>query len=336
MKRTNSTNGNKGSEMKAVRQQNDPRLRMAGRGVADAICRSGTALGYLAPLLALAGVSAARAQAPVAAPATTAPPATTAAPATTPATATSASSAAAPVWHPDNRLIISGDGESLTGTNGGGGGSLEYLGEVNANTLLGVAGEYQTLAGSHWEFGSLNVAYSHPLTQSTRWDISGEAHEGSGQSGTTHFGYAIEALGAGLALPDGVALTAEERQVDVDTSHGSLPKIGLSKVWGTHWLTSVGYADSIGGNLNTEYGVARIDFLSAPIQLMAGGSVGRVAPAVLNIEGVLLPEAHHVTEVFAGVTKPTRHVDITLLGDRIDLQGVDRFTVTLTATVHFR
>jgi hypothetical protein len=179
-------------------------------------------------------------------------------------------------------------------------------------------------------------AYSHPLTQSTRWNISAEAHEGSGQTGATHFSYAIEALGAGLALPAGMSLSAEERQIDVDTSHGSLPKIGLSKSWGTHWLTSLGYADSTGGNLNTTYGVARIDFLSAPIQLIAGGSVGHVAPAVLNIEGILLPQARRLTEVFLGLTKPMRHVDVSLLADRIELQGIDRFTVTLTATVHLR
>jgi len=241
-----------------------------------------------------------------------------------------------PGWQPDDRLIISGDGATLTGTNGGGGGSLAYLHEVNADTLFGVAGEYQTLAGSHWEFGSLNGAYSQPLTQNTRWNISGEVHEGAGQAGSVHFGYAIEALGMGLTLPTALTLSAEERQIDVDTSHGSLPKAGLAKAWGTHWLTSLGYAQSVGGNLGTEYGLARIDFLSAPIQLFAGADYGHVAPAVLDIEGILLPEARRLTEVFAGLTKPTHHLAISLLADRIDLQGIERLTVTLTATVHLR
>jgi hypothetical protein len=246
-------------------------------------------------------------------------------------------SAAQSTWQPDNRLILSGDGDSLTGVSGhGGGGSLSYLDEINANALIGVAGEYQTLAGSHWEFGSLNLAYSHALTQSTRWNINGEAHEGSGQSGTTHFGYAIEALGAGLTVPGGVTLSAEERQIDVDTSHGSLPKAGLSKAWGTHLLTSIGYAQSTGGNLATQYGIVRIDIISRPVQFVLGGDAGHVSPAVLDIQGILLPQARRLSEEFIGITKPTRHVDVSLLGDRIDLQGIVRLTVTLTVTVHLR
>jgi len=241
---------------------------------------------------------------------------------------------AQPPSQSDDRVIISGDGATLTGANDGGGGSLAYLHQFTPGTLIGIAGEYQNLAGSHWEFGSANVAYGHALVGQTRWNLSAEAHEGSGAAGATRFGYAIEALGAGLTLPANLTLSAEERQIDVDTSHGSLPKVGLAKAWGTHWLTSLGYAHSSGGNLATEYGLVRIDFLSAPIQLLAGADVGHVAPAVLDIEGILLPQARHLTEVFVGATRPTRHLDISLLADRIDLQGIERYTLTLTATVH--
>ncbi|HWG77233.1 MAG TPA: hypothetical protein VN660_10640 [Steroidobacteraceae bacterium] len=288
-------------------------------------------------LLALACAGRAWAQPPATAQAPPTPPApanstTSATPVAPPATAS-----AAPTWQPDNRLIISGDGDSLTGISGhGGGGSLGYLAEINPNALIGVAGEYQTLAGSHWAFGSLTAAYSHALTQSSRWNISGEAHEGSGQSGRTHFRYAIEALGGALTVPGGVTLSAEERQIDVDTSHGSLPKAGLSKAWGTHLLTSIGYAQSVGGNLATQYGLARIDIITSPIQFVLGGDFGHVSPSVLDIQGILLPQARRLSEEFVGLTTPTRHADFSLLADRIDLQGVVRLTLTLTATVHFR
>jgi hypothetical protein len=284
-------------------------------------------------LFGLAGSVAAQTTGPSAAPA----PAPTsqapqpASPGNTPA------AAAAPLWQPDDRLILSGDGDSLTGIHGtGGGGSLGFLAPVSPDTLLSVGGEYQSLAGSHWEFGSFTTAFSHALTSSTRWNISAEAHEGAGQSGHVHFGYGIEAGGLGITVPTGLTLSAEERQIDVDTSHGSLPKVGLAKAWGPHWLTSIGYAQSAGGNLATEYGVARLDFLSAPIQVFVGGDAGHVAPAVLDIEGVLLPQARRLTEVFVGFTKPTRRVDVSLLGDRMDLSGIVRLTVTLTATVHLR
>lgn len=285
-------------------------------------------------LCALAGRAAAQPPARNTAPAS---------PSTLPATAAAPGGPAAPGWRPDNRLIISGDWDNLTGVQGhGGGGSLGFLAELNPDTVLDFAGEYQSLAGSRWAFGSFTAAYGHALTSNSRWNISAEAHEGVGQtqgtarSGTLHWRYGIEALGAGLSVPGGVTLSAEERQIDVYNSHGSLPKAGLAKSWGSHWLTSIGYAQSEGGNLSTQYGLARIDFLSAPIQLFVGGDAGHVAPAVLNIEGVLLPEARKLTEVFAGLTRPNRYVDFSLLGDRIDLHGIVRLTVTLTATVHLQ
>jgi hypothetical protein len=277
-------------------------------------------------LCGLVGSAAAQTTGPAAAPAP--PPAS---PANAPAPAT------APAWQPDDRIILSGDGDTLTGIHGaGGGGSLAYLAQLNPDAMLSFAGEYQSLAGSRWEFGSFTTAFGHALTSNTRWNISAEAHEGAGQSGNVHFGYAIEAGGLGLTVPTGLTLSAEERQIDVDTSHGSLPKVGLAKAWGPHWLTSIGYASSVGGNLSTEYGVARVDFLSAPIQVFVGGDTGHVAPAVLDIEGILLPEARHLTEVFVGFTKPSRRVDFSLLADRIDLTGIARLTITLTATVHLR
>jgi hypothetical protein len=288
-----------------------------------------------APALAQAPAPDQSAAAPLGTPAT-APSAPAAAPPATPPAITP--SPGPPVVQPDNRIIVSGDWDTLNigGPHAGAGGSLGYLGQPTVNTLVGIGGEYQTLAGSHWEFGSVSGAYSHALTVATRWNINGEAHEGAGQSGSTRFKYGIEALGAGLSLPSEVALTAEDRQLDVDTSHGNLPRAGLSKGWGRQWLTSVAYAKSVGGNLATDYGLARIDFISTPVRLLAGASFGHVAPAVLDIQGILRPESQRLTEFFAGVTRPSRIVDLSLLGDRIELASVLRYTVTLTATFHLR
>jgi hypothetical protein len=301
-----------------------------------------TLLGALllaAALPALAQPPAPEPTEPPSPPAST-PAASPSAPAATPPGATTAQSAAPgqPAFQPDNRIIASGDWETLntSGAHTGSGGSLGYLGQPSASTLIGIAGEYQTLAGVHWEFGSLSGSYSHALTRTTLWDISAEVHEGIGQAGSMHFVYGIEAFGGGLSLPSEVSLSAEDRQIDVDTSHGSLPRLGVSKGWGQHWLTSIAYADSVTGNLNTDYGLARVDFLSAPIRLLAGASFGHVSPAVLDIEGIQRPQAQQLREYFVGVTRPSRLVDISLLGDRIDLATLRRYTVTLTATLHLR
>jgi hypothetical protein len=241
---------------------------------------------------------------------------------------------AAALWRPDNRVFFGADWDTLSGTKGGYGGNIGYLDEPTVSTLVGVGVEYQNLAGSYWSFGSVNAAFTHALTTNSRWSLRAEAHEGDGRTGGQDFNYSIVAGGLGLSLPGGVALDAEERQIDVDTSHGSLPKLGLSKAWGTHLLTSVAYAESFSGNLHTSYGLTRVDFYSRFVDLLVGGDFGRVNPTVININGVLQPEARHLKEVFAGVTKPIHRVDLTLLGDDLNLAGIKRFTLTLNSTVH--
>ena len=234
-----------------------------------------------------------------------------------------------------DRIVVGVDGAALTGTNGGEGGAVAYLHQEGA-LLVGLGAEYQRLATSKWGFGSFNIAYSHPMTASSSWNVHAEAHEGTGNVAGAPFLYSIVAAGVGAALPGGIGADVEERQIDVDTSHGSLPKISLSKGWGKHFLTSVGYGVSVGGNLNTSYTLARVDFYGPGFSLLGGGDVGRVSPAVVNINGVLTSQARHLNEVFAGITKPLKQVDVTLLADRIDLAGIDRLTFTLNFSVRLQ
>lgn len=241
----------------------------------------------------------------------------------------------ATAWHPDDRLTLSGDGATLSNTNGGGGGSIGYLHELSPSTLIGAGVEYQSLYTADWTFGSLNAAYSHALSATTRWNVHGEIHEGAGSTAGESFKYAIEALGVGASIPGGLAVDLEDRQIDVATNHGSLPKVALSKAWGTRWLTTVAYAYSVGGNLNTEYTLARIDYYGSVVNLLAGGSVGRVNPVVLSIDGLLEGQTRHLNEVFAGATKSFGRLDLTLLADDIDLAGSKHFVGTLSGTLHF-
>ena len=240
--------------------------------------------------------------------------------------------AAAPAGQPSDRLILSGDGASLTGTNGGGGGSVGYLHSFSPGALAGAGVEYQKLDTANWTFGSLNAAYSHPLTQNTRWDVHGEIHEGAGRVAGESFRYGIEALGIGSSIPGGLVLDLEERQIDVGTDHGSLPKVTVSKAWGTHLLTTGAYAHSFGGNLNTNYTLARVDFYSALVNLILGGSVGHINPVVLSIDGVLQGQSLHSNEVFAGAGRRFGRFELSLLGDYIDLQGTKHFIGTVTGT----
>jgi hypothetical protein len=232
--------------------------------------------------------------------------------------------------------MISGDGSTLTNTNGGGGGSIGYLHSFSPSAIVGAGVEYQQLYTADWTFGSLNAAYSHPLTQTTRWDIHGEIHEGGGHVAGAPFRYAIEAFGVGSSIPGGLAIDLEERQIDVATDHGSLPKVTLAKAWGTHLLTTLAYAHSFGGNLNTNYTLARVDLYSPVVNLILGGSIGRVNPVVLSIDGLLQGKTLHSNEVFAGFGKRIGKFELSLLGDYIDLEGNKHFIGTLSGTWYLR
>ena len=83
----------------------------------------------------------------------------------------------------------------------------------------------------------------------------------------------------------------------MQSSHGSLPKVTLAQQCGKHLLTTLAYAHSVGGNLDTRYGLARVDVLGPGFGVFGGGSVGYVTPAVMNIEGVLLAQAHHLRAI---------------------------------------
>ncbi len=84
----------------------------------------------------------------------------------------------------DDRIAVSADGATLKGpaapATSGGGGSLGWLHNFDADSLLGVAGEYQAIGAAHWTFGSLNASKTFgPADQ--RYTVYGEAARGTGQ-----------------------------------------------------------------------------------------------------------------------------------------------------------
>lgn len=238
--------------------------------------------------------------------------------------------------HADDELILSGDGATLTGTNGGEGGSANFL-HSTPHTVIGVGGEYQKLANANWEFGSLTGALRGG-SGDAKWSLDGEVHRGAGDideyAGTHHFDYGVEALGASGTFFNQVTLQVESRQFDIDTTHGNLPKIGLGVLWARSWLTSVSYARSVGGNLGTELATFRIDRFGRVVNFVAGAAAGHVAPAVVNIQTGALGPAPQYREGYAGFTRKFTRLDVGLLGDYLTLSGTRRVTLTLTFTVH--
>jgi len=63
----------------------------------------------------------------------------------------------------DDRIALSANGSTLPGTNGGGGGSVGWLHNFDADTLAGVAVEHQVISVAHWTFGSVNGSLTREL-----------------------------------------------------------------------------------------------------------------------------------------------------------------------------
>jgi hypothetical protein len=233
----------------------------------------------------------------------------------------------------DDRIVLSIDGSTLPGTNGGGGGSVGWLHNFDANTLAGVAVEHQGISAAQWTFGSLNGSLSRELGDA-RYSFYGDAHEGAGDDGPRAFKYSVVAAGIIGTYSHRLSVQLEDRQFDVETTHGNLPKIGLSYLVNPHILTAVSYADSVSGNLGTHLTSARIDAYTSQANFLAGVAFGQVSPTVLGLEFVVPGKS--LREGYVGVTKPLPHTrgELTLVIDYQDLAGSNRVAVTLNYIFH--
>lgn len=226
----------------------------------------------------------------------------------------------------DDRIAVSANGESLTGTSGGGGGSLTWLHNFNADALAGVGVEHQALANAHWTFGSLNGNYTFgPADQ--RYSVYGEAKEGGGNNGARSINYHVEALGVVGTYFHRLSVLLETRQFYVDTVSGNLPKLGVSYLWSPHFQTSLSYAYSAGGNLGTRLTTGRFDVYEPAINFLGGFSFGQATAAVVSVvPGTLAPTnvpGTRLKEGYVGATLPLPRLrsDVSLIVDYQNLSS---------------
>lgn len=259
-----------------------------------------------------------------------------AATAAVPAPAAPATPAAPVAERPDDRLIFSVQGSSLEAASDGGGGAVRWLHNVNAGTLVGAGVDYQTIAGSHWTYASLSGSVTLGERADARWTFYGEIQQGSGRGDGGSFDYSVFSGGVFRTLTSRLTLQLDDQQIDIDTTHGNLPKLGLSYLWNPQLLTSISYMHSVSGNLGTELGSARIDYFGKALNFLAGAAYGQASPAVLDLQtGAVFPGSD-LKEVFVGFSKPFSRGEWMLIADYLDLEGIERVTLTLNFTIHLR
>jgi hypothetical protein len=226
----------------------------------------------------------------------------------------------------DDRIALSANGESLTGTNGGAGGSAGWLHNFNSDALVGIGVEHQALANAHWTFGSLNGSYTTGPADE-RYTVFGEVHEGGGNSGARSIDYRTETLGGAATFDRRLSLQLEAKYINIDTISGYLPKAAVSYLWGPHFQTQLAYSYSIGGNnLGTRLASARIDIYQPAISFLGGFSFGQATAAVLSYVGTTLetnvPGAR-LKEGYVGATVPLPRLrsEISVILDYQDLSS---------------
>jgi hypothetical protein len=232
----------------------------------------------------------------------------------------------------DQRLVFSTNGSTLTGGSGGGGASAAWVGSIGPDAVLGAGAEYQQIANAHWTTGNFSGSLGLPGQLKTHLYV--EAHEGAGDIGNHPFHYNVVSGGLLGQLTPEVTLQLEERYIDIDTSHGSLPKLGLTYRPTLQLSASMSYAKSFGGNLGTRLVMGRIDYTGSGFNALAGLAGGPVAPAVLNLQGAVISPSPQLHEGFVGIGKPFGRTDWLLLGDYQDVSGTKRTSIALTCTVH--
>ena len=235
----------------------------------------------------------------------------------------------------EDRIVVGADGTSLTGTNGGGGASLGWLHNFDASTIAGVSVEHQALANAQWTFASLNAGKTiGPENQ--RYSFYGDAHEGPGHDGLRAFDYKIEEIGVIGTFDHKLSAQIEDKRIDVESTHGNLPKVGLSYLWNPHLMTTAAYQYSVSGNLGTRLPSVRIDGYWATVNLLGGVSWGPTSPVVFNLPTGLVSQVRQLKEGYIGASKPFPKLrsDLTLVADYIDLSGIKKGTLTLSYIFH--
>lgn len=246
------------------------------------------------------------------------------------------SGAQAPPSLSDDRLIVSANGSTLEDSDDGYGGLVRWLHNFTPGAQVGLGVEYQKIADSDWTVGTLTATLTHEGASGAKTSGYAEGTVGSGKVLDRDFDYAISAVGLIHALPSGFAVQLEDRQIDVDRTHGNLPKLGLSYQWNPQFLTSVSYADSVSGNLGTQLYSARFDVYGGFVNVLGGAAYGEASPAVVNLQTGLVQPALQLREGFLGFSKLLGAAEFTLVGDYLKLDETKRVTLTLSCNIHLR
>lgn len=238
----------------------------------------------------------------------------------------------------DDRLLFVGSVSHIPNVNAGLGGQVYWLHDFSSAAKFNIGIERNSLGDGDWTVGSVSGAFIHSGTTTSprQYGLNGEIHQGSGSDSVHSFKYQVLAGGLSYALTRRLTVQLEERYINVDTSHGHLPKFGLAFTADPRWLATVSYAHSAFGDLRTELFAARIDVSQSDARLLAGVALGKAAPAVANLQPSLSGPGQNFRVLYCGVARQFTGRELQLVADFLDLGGIRRLTLTASYMVHLR
>lgn len=235
----------------------------------------------------------------------------------------------------DDRLALMVAGHSLTNTNGGWGAAALWLHNFSANTLMGLGVESQTIGQARWTFGKLTFNQGFGQAEH-RTNLYLDASEGSGHDNLHNYDYSIVTVGMYQNLTHQLTLQLEDKQINVDTAQGNLPKIGLQYLWTPHFQTSLAYAYSVSGTLYTKLAIGRIDTYTKTVNVFAGLANGQAAPVVTGLPvGTPVP-GFILHQYYVGIGRAFSRADTTAVLDYQRLGDSNHWTLTFNAMLHKR
>jgi hypothetical protein len=231
---------------------------------------------------------------------------------------------------PSDRLSFTGNVDTLSGTNGGAGIAFGWLHNFDAETLVGVGAEHQAIANAQWTLGTFDGALTRGGADA-RYTFYADAREGAGDAGGSAFHYSVVDGGVIGTWSQRWSVQLEDRQIDVQTTHGNLPKLGLLYLWDRRWLASVSYCYSVSGNLGTRLAALRFQESGARVNPLIGVAYGQAAPQVVDLQVGLVVPGLLLREGYAGVSfpVPSWHGDLSVIADYVDLAGSRRAMLTV-------
>jgi hypothetical protein len=233
----------------------------------------------------------------------------------------------------DDRVSLMVNGQTLTNSDGGWGASAMWLHNFSADTIMGIGAEHESIGDARWNFGRFTANHGFGEA-STRTNVYFDIAEGSGKDLVHDYNYSIVTLGVYQNVTRQFSVQLEDKQIDVDTSKGNLPKLGLAYLWSPSLSTSVAYAHSVSGTLDTRLYMGRVDGYTKTMNFFAGLANGQAAPIVINLPANIPRPGFILHEYYVGMGRNFSRADTQLILDYARLGDSDHWTLTFNAMLH--